>query len=179
MKISSRSQLKEILICERNIYFSNLKSYFTAVLTKHPKYLIYKYQKFLRKAEYYRTKNLIFYFFAKRRKNILGNKLGIEISEGSVDIGLKIFHFAGGVVINSNAKIGKYCRIHGGVCIGNNGITGDSPCIKDYVDIGYGVTIIGNVTIGNHVKIGANSFVNKNFIEGNCTIAGSPAKKVK
>ena len=36
--------------------------------------------------------------------------------------------------------------------------------------------IFGKIVIGNNTVIAANSVVNKDFIEGNCTIGGVPAK---
>ena len=52
------------------------------------------------------------------------------------------------------------------------------PQIGDNVDIGVGAKIIGDVTIANGIKIGANAVVNKSFNEENITIVGCPARKV-
>ena len=38
--------------------------------------------------------------------------------------------------------------------------------------------MFGKIKIGDNTAIGANSVVNKSFEEGNCTIAGVPAKKI-
>ena len=46
--------------------------------------------------------------------------------------------------------------------------------------IGYGVTLLKNVTIPDNSIVGMNSFViNKQFDEPNVIIAGSPAKVIK
>lgn len=38
--------------------------------------------------------------------------------------------------------------------------------------------MFGKIKIGDNTTIGANSVVNKSFEEGNCIIAGVPAKKI-
>ncbi|MBT0889312.1 hypothetical protein KJR38_03095 [Streptococcus lutetiensis] len=52
------------------------------------------------------------------------------------------------------------------------------PVIGNNVDIGVGAKIIGNVTIADGIKIGANAVVNKSFYEEGITIVGVPARKV-
>ena len=70
--------------------------------------------------------------------------------------------------------------MHGNNCIGNNGINlNKCPKIGNNVDIGYGATIIGDIEIADNIIIGANSLVNKSFLESNIIIAGIPARKIK
>ena len=78
------------------------------------------------------------------------------------------------------AKIGKNCRIHVCTNIGRAISHGEAgaPIIGDNVYIGPGVKMFGKIKIGHNTAIGANSVVNKSFEEGNCTIAGVPAKKI-
>ena len=38
--------------------------------------------------------------------------------------------------------------------------------------------MFGPIKIGDNTAIGANAVVNKSFADGNCTIAGVPAKKI-
>ena len=52
---------------------------------------------------------------------------------------------------------------------------GQSPVIGNDVFIGTGAKIIGGVTIGDNVKIGANAVVVKDIPSG-CTALGIPAK---
>lgn len=52
------------------------------------------------------------------------------------------------------------------------------PKIGNNVYIAAGSRIIGNVTIGDDVVIGANSVVTKN-VPSNCIVAGIPAKIIK
>ena len=88
---------------------------------------------------------------------------------------MRINHF-GLIVIDENAKIGEWCDIHQGVNIGQNIEKNSVPMIGDNVWIGPGVKIFGKIEIGNNTMIGANTVVCKSFPEGNCRIAGNPAR---
>jgi serine O-acetyltransferase len=52
------------------------------------------------------------------------------------------------------------------------------PTIGDNVFIGPGAKIFGDIIIASGIAIGANSVVNKSFLETDITIAGVPARKV-
>jgi serine O-acetyltransferase len=55
---------------------------------------------------------------------------------------------------------------------------GNYPKIKDNVVIFAGAKLIGNINVGEHSIIGANSVVNKN-VPSNSVVAGVPAKIIK
>ena len=78
-----------------------------------------------------------------------------------------------GVVINSAVRCGKGVKIEHLVTIGAEG--DESPILGDNVFVGAGAKIIGPITIGNNVKIGANAVVTKD-IPPNTTAVGIPAK---
>lgn len=144
----------------------------------------YKFYKSLRLTEYYynRKQNLVIKIIKKLLyiKHVrLCNKTGWTIPINVFDKGLAIVH-QGTIVVSGNAKIGKNCRIHVCTNIGNGISHGEngSPIIGDNVYIGPGVKMFGPIKIGDNLAIGANSVVNKSFEEGNCTIAGVPAKKI-
>jgi len=103
---------------------------------------------------------------------VTGADIPINSSLGG---GLLITH-PNGIVIHPKAKIGPNCLIFQQVTIDSR--DGGIPIIGDNVDIGAGAKIIGNVSIGNHVRIGANSVVLKN-VPDNCTVIGIPARIVK
>ena len=92
--------------------------------------------------------------------------------------GFYIGHY-GGIVINSEVKIGENCNINHGVTIGISygGKNPGTPTILNNVYLGPGSKIIGGITIGNNVAIGANTVVVKD-IPDNAVIVGSPEKVI-
>ena len=80
----------------------------------------------------------------------------------------------GPVVINGGAVIGEYCTMHPNSMIG--GMRGDgAPVVGNYVFIGNGAKIIGNVRVADYTFIAPNAVVVKDTIEGS-VVAGVPAK---
>ena len=75
-----------------------------------------------------------------------------------IEEGTTFAHSGLGVVIHSNAKIGKNCKIYQGVTIGGRGKSG-TPIIGNNVFIGANATILGGVFIGDNAKIGANTLI--------------------
>lgn len=108
----------------------------------------------------------------------LGYKLGLSIPPNVFGPGLRINHH-GLIIVNPGAKVGAFCDIHQGVNIGTNFDEGSVPEIGSNVWIGPGVKIFGKIKIADGIAIGANSVVNKSFLEPNITIAGVPAKRIK
>jgi serine O-acetyltransferase len=155
--------------------------------SKHPGLFvdaqIWRFQQLLRKVEFLRNcgKGLlsrISYMNAWYNFGKLSVRLGFTIPPNVFGPGLSIAH-RGTIVIHPDSKIGENCRIHQGVTIGSaTELPNDSPSIGNNVFIGAGAVIIGPITIADGIAIGANSYVNKSFLEPNITIAGCPAKKV-
>ncbi len=85
-----------------------------------------------------------------------------------------------GLVVSAGTQIGKNCPLYHGVTIGiKEEWSGEKPpIIGDNVKIYTGAKVIGEVTIGNNVTIGANAVVTHNC-ESNSAYAGVPAKKIK
>lgn len=138
-----------------------------------------RFQLRLRKIEYlYNTKEgnplkNIVWFVLEVINHRLATRLGFSIPKNVFGPGLCIVH-PGTVVVNPAARVGRYCRIHPGSCIGDyDGV----PTLGDYVYLGPGAKLFGNIVIGDKVAIGANSVVNKSF-GSNVTLAGAPAKIV-
>lgn len=118
------------------------------------------------------------YAYYSWRVNRLCQRLGIDMWHSCFDKGLLIYH-SYGVVVNSLARIGRNCHLHGNNCIGNDGIHDGCPVIGDNCELGNGAIVIGNIRLGNNVRIAANAVVNKSFSEDNILLAGVPAKIVK
>ena len=89
-----------------------------------------------------------------------------EIGEG-----LKINHGMG-MVIGARAKVGKNALFHHNVTLGDH--KGGRPTLLDQVTMYPGSMALGNITIGNHVIVGANSVCLSDIPDGK-TVAGSPA----
>lgn len=105
---------------------------------------------------------------------------GIEIHPGAT-IGKRLFIDHGmGIVIGETAEIGDDCTIYHGVTLGGTGKEKKKrhPTLQDHVVVGCGSKVLGNILIGSHVKIGANSVVLKSIEEG-ATVVGIPGKIVK
>lgn len=79
-----------------------------------------------------------------------------------------------GIFIHQNAVIGENCTIFHQVTIGANEHRKEfwlAPKIGDSCYIGVGAKIIGGITIGDNVRIGANAVVTQNVAE-NMTVVG-------
>lgn len=103
---------------------------------------------------------------------------GIELPcEVKIGKNFRIDHF-GGIIISGFASFGDNCIIRDGVTVGlkrtNEPV---APKIGNNVDIGTGSKIIGNITIGDHVAIGANAVVLKD-VPANSIAVGVPAKNI-
>ena len=102
---------------------------------------------------------------------------GAQISARAViGKGLVIYHPHGNV-IGTTAIIGDYCTLTQGNVIGQHRGGGDRPTIGDHFYAGAGAKILGNIRIGNHVRVGANAVVLQSLPDG-VTATGVPAKIV-
>ena len=93
-----------------------------------------------------------------------------ELSEG-----VNIAHGIG-IVIHQKSKIGANTLIYQNVTLGGRNGKG-GPIIGENCVIGAGACILGEIRVGNNVKIGANAVVVKD-VPDNCTVVGIPAKKI-
>jgi serine O-acetyltransferase len=104
---------------------------------------------------------------------------GIEIHPGAT-IGHSVFIDHGmGVVIGETAIIGNYVLIYQGVTLGGTGkeIGKRHPTLGDQVVVGAGAKVLGNIEIGNNVRIGAGSVVLRH-VPPDCTVVGVPGRIV-
>lgn len=102
---------------------------------------------------------------------------GIEIHPAAI-IGRRLLIDHGmGVVIGETAIIGDDCTILQGVTLGGRGnMKGKRhPTLANGVFVGAGAKILGNIDIGNNVRIGANAVVLTDIPE-NATAVGVPAR---
>ena len=99
------------------------------------------------------------------------NLTGIDIHPGA-DIGQYFFLDHGtGTVIGETCTIGDWCRLYQGVTLGALHFEQDEeshmlkkgykrhPTLANHVVVGAGAKILGDISIGDHVSIGANCWV--------------------
>lgn len=80
-------------------------------------------------------------------------------------------HGLHGIFISRYAKIGANCRIYQNVTIGE--VHKKAPVIGDDCLIGAGAVLIGDIQIGNRVKIGAGAVVSVS-VPDDCTVVAQP-----
>jgi serine O-acetyltransferase len=100
--------------------------------------------------------SLVYHVLFKFIQIVTGIELPCEVSVGRNFV---IDHF-GGIIISGYAKFGDNCRIRNGVVVGLRRIEEKrAPIIGNCVDVGSGAKLLGPITIGNNVLIGANAVV--------------------
>ena len=102
---------------------------------------------------------------------------GIEIHPGAT-IGCRLFVDHGmGTVIGETAIIGNDCLIYQGVTLGGTSTERKKrhPTLGDHVVVGAGAKVLGDITIGSHSRIGANSVV-IDSVAAHSTVVGIPGR---
>ena len=103
----------------------------------------------------------------------------IDIHPGAT-IGNRLFIDHGaGVVIGETAIIGDDVTLYHGVTLGGTSWNKGRrhPTLGNHVLVGAGAKILGAITLGDGVRVGANSVVHKNIAPGK-TVVGIPGKAV-
>lgn len=115
--------------------------------------------------------------FAKIVYHLMQIFLGCTIPySAQLDSGVNIAHFHG-IVIHHRSVIGSGTILYQNVCLGGRNGKG-GPRIGKNCIVGAGACILGEITIGNNVNIGANAVILEN-IPDNCTVVGVPGRIVK
>jgi serine O-acetyltransferase len=104
---------------------------------------------------------------------------GVEIHPGAV-IGKGVFIDHGmGVVIGETAIVGDYSLIYQGVTLGGTGKNSGKrhPTLGKSVVVGAGAKILGNIKVGDSVRIGAGSIVLRD-VPSDSTVVGVPGRTI-
>ena len=135
---------------------------------------------------WHRLNNFIWKLGLKALARFLANisriLTGIEIHpEASIAKNFFIDHGTG-VVIGQTAVIEDNVTIYHGVTLGGVGRVGEvngkrHPTLKEGAIVGAGAQVLGDVTIGQHAKIGSNSVVTVDIPDG-ATAIGIPARVI-
>ncbi len=107
--------------------------------------------------------------------------LGIELPwKTRIGPGFRIDH-GQSLVVNDNTVFGRNCHVRNSTTIGHrqleDGSFSGSPVFGDDVDIGSNAVIIGPITIGARVRIGAGAVVVKNVPSDHIAV-GNPARNL-
>jgi serine O-acetyltransferase len=138
---------------------------------------IYSYIKKIIKYLYLKKELFFSYRYYHTSKIYMSNDMTIGIKV----LGRQktVFPHPVGIVIGKYVQIGEQCMVFQNVTIGAK--TPEDSKNKKYPKIGNNVVIsshaviIGDITIGDNVVIGAATFVNKD-IPDNAVVVGNPAK---
>jgi len=118
-------------------------------------------------------------FIPRYLSDISRELTNIEIHPGA-EIGSDFFIDHGtGVVIGETAKIGNNVTLYSGVVLGGTSLKREKrhPTLGNDIVVGTGAKILGPITIGDNVKIGANSVVVSD-VPPNSVVVGVPGKIV-
>lgn len=116
-------------------------------------------------------------FFPRLISHVARFLTGIEIHPGA-EIGKGVFIDHGmGVVIGETAIVGDYSLIYQGVTLGGTGKESGKrhPTVGKNVVVGTGAKVLGNIQIGDRVRIGAGSVVLRD-VPQDCTVVGIPGR---
>ena len=160
--------LKTDLMMNRGAFKKSLKVRLKDIIV--PDYIM-EYLKCLRKAEYYKNcRGGALKYFYEYKLSKLEIKLGFSIAKNVFGYGLVIPHF-GTIVVGSGNQIGNYAVLHTCICItaGNKQIGNGLYCST-------GARILGDVSVGDSVTVGANAVLNHS-VGSNSLVVGIPALK--
>lgn len=171
--ITTKQELKRILALEETIY--QKKWYYMLPLSLTERQILYRHERLLRRAEYATNCHKLTRHWYLMRLLRIQTKYGMSIPLNVLGEGYEIVHL-GSIIINAHAHIGKGVRLHPGVCIGAN--HDKAPQIGDYVYIGPGAKVFGDITLADYIEVGANAVVNHSCDTKGALLVGVPAKQV-
>ncbi|WP_023638863.1 serine acetyltransferase [Dickeya zeae] len=90
-----------------------------------------------------------------------------------IGFGLKIYH-PHCIVLNADVVIGNNCTLRQGVTIGSvvnrDGLVTKSPVLGNQVELGANAILLGDITVGDNVKVGAGTVVTKSLAENKVVV---------
>ena len=105
---------------------------------------------------------------------------GADIHPGATIGDYFFIDHATGVVIGETTVIGDHCILYQGVTLGGVSTTKGKrhPTLGNHVVCGANASVLGNINVGNNVRVGAGSVV-LNDVPDDCTVVGIPGRVVK
>jgi serine O-acetyltransferase len=120
-----------------------------------------------------------FVWLARYLSQRVRRRTGVEIHPGAT-IGDRFFIDHGmGVVIGETTVIGSDVTLYQGVTLGGTGKEHGKrhPSIDDFVVVGVGATVLGDIRVGRGSRVGAGAVVIAD-VPPNCTVVGIPGRVV-
>ena len=118
--------------------------------------------------------------FARKFFHIIRHAMAVkrcaEISFQNIGAGFHLSHGTA-IVITAEAKIGENCSLRNGITIGVElrGKRKGAPTIGNRVWIGPNAVIVGKISVGHDVLIGANAYVNFD-VPDHSIVIGNPGR---
>ncbi len=116
-------------------------------------------------------------YYLLRCSRIL-KKFNADISVTDDILPFETPHGLTGIFVSGLASVGENCTIYQHVTIGSNRLPESphygAPQIGNDVFIGAGAVLIGNITIGDHVRIGVNAAVAVDVPSGSTVVSQKP-----
>ena len=101
-----------------------------------------------------------------------GIRLGFSIPPNVFGPALCLPHW-GTIVVSPEARVGGGCRLHPSTTLAWS--KGGAPTVGENAFIGPGARLVGDVTLGDFVVVGANAVVTRSFDEDGIVLGGVPA----
>jgi len=122
-----------------------------------------------------------FQFLARLVNQIARFLTGLDIHPGARIGGGFFVDHGMGVVIGETAEVGENCVLFHNVTLGGTGHHQGKrhPTLGDNVLVGTAATLLGPITVGSNVRVGANSVIIMHDVPDNVTVVGAPARIVK
>ena len=120
-------------------------------------------------------------FLARLVNQIARFLTGLDIHPGARIGGGFFVDHGMGVVIGETAELGENCVLFHNVTLGGTGHHQGKrhPTVGDNVFIGTAATLLGPITVGSNVRVGAGTVIIMHDVPDNATVVGAPARIVK
>ena len=181
--IQSRADLRAYLEAD-DLQFQGMDLGVMAWLAHDENLLIRRYKHHMRRAEYYRNVHVAvvgrwFYRWHLLQYLRLGARLHYSIKLNTCGPGLSLYHTGARIAVKHGTTLGAGCTLLEGVVFGKKTGEGLEPqTVGDNCYFGTGAKILGQLTIGNGVTVGANSVVTHSLPD-HAVAAGAPARVLR
>ena len=157
-------------------------------IMKNENWHIRQYKLHMRKSEYYHNvptagggglMRRLLSAYHRFRYERLGAYLHYSIKLNTCGPGLQLYHTGARIAVKHGTTLGADCTLLEGVVFGKKTGEGIEPQrVGDHCFFGTGAKVLGELNIGHHVTVGANSVVTHDLPDG-AVAAGAPARVIR